>query len=95
MSYLRAFPFDKLKIDRSFVSDLSERPDCAAIIKAVATLAESLDMTTVAEGVETHDHLVRVHLAGCTAVQGYLFSKPVPAEELELVIETCTARLAA
>jgi diguanylate cyclase (GGDEF)-like protein len=95
LSYLRAFPFDKLKIDRSFVSDLSERPDCAAIIKAVATLAESLDMTTVAEGVETHDHLVRVHLAGCTAVQGYLFSKPVPAEELSLVIETCVAKLAA
>ncbi len=95
LSYLRAFPFDKLKIDRSFVSDLSERPDCAAIIKAVATLAASLDMTTVAEGVETHDHLVRVHLAGCTAVQGYLFSRPVPAHALAHVIETCSAKLAA
>ncbi len=95
LSYLRAFPFDKLKIDRSFVQDLSERPECAAIVKAVATLAESLNMTTVAEGVETHDHLVRVHLAGCTAVQGYLFSKPVPLEELAQVFQTCAAKLAA
>jgi diguanylate cyclase (GGDEF)-like protein len=95
LSYLRAFPFDKLKIDRSFVQDLTERPECAAIVKAVATLAESLNMTTVAEGVETHDHLVRVHLAGCTAVQGYLFSRPVPAAELSEVFKTCSAKLAA
>jgi EAL domain-containing protein (putative c-di-GMP-specific phosphodiesterase class I) len=95
LSYLRAFPFDKLKIDRSFVQDLSERPECAAIVKAVATLAESLNMTTVAEGVETHDHLVRVHLAGCTAVQGYLFSRPVPASELDGVILSCVEKLAA
>ena len=95
LSYLRAFPFDKLKIDRSFVRDLSDREDCLAIVKAVATLAESLNMTTVAEGVETHDHLMRVHLAGCTAVQGYLFSRPVPAHELSQVFDVCTRQLAA
>ena len=95
LSYLRAFPFDKLKIDRSFVRDMSDREDCVAIVKAVAALAASLDMTTVAEGVETHDHLVRVHLAGCTAVQGYLFSRPVPAEQLSEVFRNCTNMLAA
>ena len=95
LSYLRAFPFDKIKIDRSFVRDMSDRDDCVAIVKAVAALAASLDMTTVAEGVETHDHLVRVHLAGCTAVQGYLFSRPVPAAALAEVFGSCAELLAA
>jgi diguanylate cyclase (GGDEF)-like protein len=95
LSYLRAFPFNKLKIDRSFVRDLPDRPDCAAIVTAVATLAESLQMTTVAEGVETHDQLMRVHRAGCTAVQGYLFSRPVAADALAEVFELCAAKLAA
>ena len=95
LSYLRAFPFDKLKIDRSFVRDMSDREDCVAIVKAVAALAASLDMATVAEGVETHDHLVRVHLAGCTAVQGYLFSRPVPAAQLPDVFRGCASMLAA
>ena len=95
LSYLRAFPFDKLKIDRSFVRDLPDREDCVAIVKAVAMLASSLNMTTVAEGVETHDHLHRAHLAGCTAVQGYLFSRPVAAAELTAVFADCASKLAA
>ena len=82
LSYLRAFPFDQLKIDQSFVRDITNRNDCVAIVKAVAQLARTLDMTTVAEGVETADHLHRVHLAGCTAVQGYLFSRPVAESEI-------------
>jgi diguanylate cyclase (GGDEF)-like protein len=95
LSYLRAFPFDQLKIDQSFVRDISDRDDCVAIVKAVASLAKSLNMTTVAEGVETHDHLHRVNLAGCTAVQGYLFSKPVPAADVLDLFPAWRNRLAA
>jgi diguanylate cyclase (GGDEF)-like protein len=97
LSYLRSFPFSKLKIDRSFVRDLPDRSDCVAIVQAITSLARSLDMTTVAEGVETHDHLHKVRAAGCDQVQGYLFSKPVPAEALEAVFAECRqkARFAA
>ncbi len=87
LSNLRAFPFDQLKIDQSFVRDITNRDDCVAIVKAVASLAASLDMTTVAEGVETLDHLHRINLAGCTAAQGYLFSKPVPASDVPALFE--------
>ena len=92
LSYLRSFPFSKLKIDQSFVRDLPNRTECVAIVQAVTTLARSLSMTTVAEGVETNDHLQRVRAAGCDQVQGYLFSKPVPAEQLERVFEECHNR---
>ena len=82
LSYLRCFPFDKIKIDRSFVSELSERPDCLAIIRAVAGLGISLGIATTAEGVETREQLEQVRAEGCTEVQGYLFSAPRPASEL-------------
>jgi diguanylate cyclase (GGDEF)-like protein/PAS domain S-box-containing protein len=82
LSYLRAFPFDKIKIDRSFVRDLAERPDCVAIVRAVAGLGASLGIATTAEGVETHDQLRRLREEGCTEVQGYLLSPPRPAGEL-------------
>lgn len=82
LSYLRSFPFDKIKIDRSFVKDLSVRPDGDAIIRAIAGLGKSLGMTTVAEGVETHDQMQRIRAEGCTDVQGYLISKPVPVDQL-------------
>ena len=83
LSYLRAFPFDKLKIDQSFVRDISNRDDCVAIVKAVAGLAASLDMPTVAEGVETHDHLHRVNLAGCTAGTGLsVLAGPCPTADV-------------
>jgi len=59
LSYLRCFPFDKIKIDRSFVSELSERPDCVAIIRAVAGLGQSLGIATTAEGIETPEQLER------------------------------------
>ncbi|AWN47444.1 hypothetical protein DK419_14890 [Methylobacterium terrae] len=80
LGYLRAFPFDKIKIDRSFVADLSVRPDALAIVRAVTTLADSLGMTTTAEGVETEEQLAHLRAAGCTEVQGYLISRPVPAD---------------
>ena len=94
LSHLRSFPFDKIKIDQSFVRDLPQRKNCEAIVGAVAKLASYLEMTTVAEGVETEDHLARVEAAGCDSVQGYLFSRPVAAEDLVGVVAEINARLA-
>jgi predicted signal transduction protein with EAL and GGDEF domain len=82
LSYLRSFPFDKIKIDRSFVRDLAERPDCVAIIRAVAGLGASLGISTTAEGVETREQLDRLRAEGCTEAQGYLFSPPCPGAEV-------------
>ncbi|TGD96127.1 putative bifunctional diguanylate cyclase/phosphodiesterase [Methylobacterium nonmethylotrophicum] len=79
LGYLRAFPFDKIKIDRAFVADLAVRPDALAIVRAVTTLADSLGMSTTAEGVETEEQLAHLRAAGCTEVQGYLISRPVAA----------------
>ena len=86
LSYLRSFPFDTIKIDRSFVRDLPERADCAAIIEAVASLARKLDMRSVAEGVETREQLAAVTSSGCDEVQGYFFNRPVPASEISKVL---------
>jgi diguanylate cyclase (GGDEF)-like protein len=94
LSHLRSFPFDKIKIDQTFVRDLPQMKNCEAIVGAVARLASSLDMTTVAEGVESEEHLSRVEAAGCDAVQGHLFSRPVPEERLVAVIAEIDARLA-
>ncbi|ACA16311.1 diguanylate cyclase/phosphodiesterase [Methylobacterium sp. 4-46] len=82
LSYLRAFPFDKIKIDRSFVRDMAQKPDGDAIIRAIAGLGRSLGMTTVAEGVETPEQMRRIRAEGCTDVQGYLVSRPIPADDL-------------
>ncbi len=87
LSYLRKFPFDKIKIDRSFIRDLSEEPDSIAIIRAVAGLGSSLGISTTAEGVETEAQLQRLREEGCTEVQGYLFSKPIPADEVQLLLQ--------
>jgi len=83
LSYLRLFPFDQIKIDRSFVSELSSNADCAAIVSAVASLGRSLHVDTVAEGVETEDQLVLARAAGCTHAQGFLFGRPCPVRELD------------
>ncbi len=82
LSYLRAFPCDKIKIDRSFISELSESADCMAIIKAITNLGSNLGIPTLAEGVETETQLAWLREAGCTEMQGYLFSRPVPASEI-------------
>jgi diguanylate cyclase (GGDEF)-like protein/PAS domain S-box-containing protein len=82
LSYLRRFPFDKIKLDRSFVSDMAGDPECAAIIRAIAGLAEGLHMTTTAEGVETQEQLERLRAEGYTEGQGYLFSRPLPVGDL-------------
>jgi EAL domain-containing protein (putative c-di-GMP-specific phosphodiesterase class I) len=82
LSYLRSFPFDKIKIDRCFISGLGDSSESDAIVQAVAGLAESLSMTTTAEGVETSEQLDHVRRLGCTDVQGFLYSPPVPARDL-------------
>jgi len=88
LSYLRAFPFDKIKIDRSFMRDLESRGDSLAIIKAVIGLGHSLGMSTTAEGVETQEQLDAVREQGCNEVQGFLFSPPLePADVRALLSE--------
>ena len=82
LNYLRAFPFDKIKIDRSFISELGESGDCMAIMQAITTLGWSLGIPTLAEGVETKKRLAWARAAGCTEMQGYLFSRPVAAREI-------------
>jgi len=82
LSYLRAFPFDKIKIDRSFMRDLESRGDSLAIIKAVIGLGHSLGMSTTAEGVETEEQLRAVREQGCNEVQGFLFSPPLEAVQV-------------
>jgi diguanylate cyclase (GGDEF)-like protein/PAS domain S-box-containing protein len=79
LSYLQKFPFDKIKIDRSFVSALETRTDADAIVRAVVGLGHSLGMTTCAEGVETVEQLVFLRSEGCDEVQGYYFVRPTPA----------------
>jgi diguanylate cyclase (GGDEF)-like protein/PAS domain S-box-containing protein len=82
LSYLRSFPFDKIKIDRSFIQDLSKGTEPAAIVQAVANLAKCLNMASTAEGVETEQQLEMLQAIGCTEMQGYLFSKARPANEI-------------
>jgi diguanylate cyclase (GGDEF)-like protein len=87
LSGLRSFPFDKIKLDRSFVRDALVRPDCAAIVRTVADLGRSLGMTTTAEGVETIEQLENVRRHGFTEAQGFLFSSAVPAWRARQMIE--------
>ncbi len=79
LNYLRSFPFDKIKIDRCFVTDLDDNPECQAIVEAVTALATNLGMQTTAEGVEGEDQLQRLKNHGCTEAQGFLFSRPEAA----------------
>ncbi|WP_304217665.1 bifunctional diguanylate cyclase/phosphodiesterase [Phenylobacterium aquaticum] len=81
LGYLRTFPFDKIKIDKSFVEGATHRPDCIAIIRAIIALADSLGMVTTAEGVETQAQLDAIQAMGCRQVQGFLLSHPVPLAE--------------
>jgi len=82
LSHLRGFPFDKIKIDRSFIHDLSNHDESVAIVRAVTGLASSLHMITTAEGVETQPQLDTIRALGCTEMQGYLCSRPVPAKDV-------------
>ncbi|RBW49419.1 diguanylate cyclase [Marinobacter sp. F3R11] len=83
LAYLRDFPVDFLKIDRSFIRDITERHDDAVITRAIINLAHNLGLHVIAEGVETPAQLAFLKSQGCDLVQGYLISRPVPAAELE------------
>src|ERR671939_778286 len=85
LSYLHRFPIDTLKIDRSFVTQMTDNAENAEIVRTIVTLARSLDMDVVAEGVETREQLRQLSSLGCDYGQGYLFSKAVAAgQALEL-----------
>ncbi|HJU31408.1 MAG TPA: PAS-domain containing protein [Hyphomicrobiaceae bacterium] len=86
LSYLQSFPFDKIKIDRSFVTDIADGVGSLNIVRAVAAMANGLGMITTAEGVETRQQLDTIRAEGCTEMQGYLFSKPLPLRELEALL---------
>ena len=82
LSYLQSFPFDKIKIDQSFIRDLDTAPNSGLIIRSVINLGKSLGMCTTAEGIETQAQLERLRQEGCDQAQGYLFSRPVPSLEI-------------
>jgi diguanylate cyclase (GGDEF)-like protein len=98
LSYLQAFPFDKIKIDRAFIINLGRNPQSAAIVRAVIDLGHGLEMSIIAEGVETIDQLAFLAREGCDGVQGYLLGKPLPigkyaglvgrVEAMELALKT-------
>jgi len=83
LSYLQSFPFDKLKIDRSFIQNLLTRDGAIAIVHAITELANTLGMETTAEGVEETAQLMELRAHGCSSVQGYLFAEPMAPEEVE------------
>ena len=86
LSYLQAFPFDKIKIDRAFVINLGRNPQSAAIVRAVIDLGHGMEMSLVAEGVETTEQLGFLASEGCDAVQGYLIGKPMPITQYAALI---------
>jgi diguanylate cyclase (GGDEF)-like protein/PAS domain S-box-containing protein len=95
LSYLKRFPFDKIKIDRCFVSDIAEIDGSSAIVQAVVNIAAARNMTTTAEGVETLEQKERLRTLGCTEMQGYLFSAAKPGPEVRQLFSTHRAPAAA
>src|SRR5271169_1396642 len=86
LNYLQKFPFDRLKIDRSFVASLGTTGNSGAIIQAIVTLGHAPGMKVLAEGVETNEQRVLLRLAGCDEMQGYLFAKACPAESIDKIL---------
>jgi len=91
LGYLSRFTLDRLKIDQGFVSNITTDPRSAAIAKATIALAQSLGMTVIAEGVETEGQLGYLRRLGCDEIQGYLFSRPVPADEMALLLNKASS----
>lgn len=87
LSYLRRFPIDIIKIDQAFIRDLSKSSGNASLTKAIIAMAHSLNMKTIAEGVETKEQLIFLNANRCDAIQGYYFSRPVPANEMSSLLE--------
>ncbi len=83
LSYLKRLPVNKLKIDRSFVRDISEQEDSCSLVKGIVLLAHNLGLDVIAEGVETEEQAAYLRTCGCEEVQGYLYSRPVPKGVIE------------
>jgi predicted signal transduction protein with EAL and GGDEF domain len=94
LTYLQRLPFDKLKIDRGFVAALEHSANTGVIIQAIVALGRALGMSVLIEGVETEEQRVLLRLAGCTEMQGFLFARPAPREEIDrlLSIEDTSSR---
>jgi diguanylate cyclase (GGDEF)-like protein len=92
LGYLRHFRFDKIKIDQSFIRDLMKNPDNLAIVKAITSLGISLGIATTAEGVETEEQVRCLNLEGCTEVQGYIYSRPVLAQDIDSLLDDMSLR---
>jgi len=86
LSYLQRFPFDKIKIDRSFIRDIAGPGASSSIVQAVVNIAAASDMTTTAEGVETEQQRNLLYILGCTEMQGYLFSPAIPAADVRRLL---------
>ncbi|MDA8412640.1 MAG: EAL domain-containing protein, partial [Desulfobacteraceae bacterium] len=93
LNYLRLIPISTIKIDQSFVRDLSDEHRSSAIVQAIADIARSFDLHLVAEGVETNYQMKTLHHLGCNEMQGYLFSRPVPADEAERLLNNACDRV--
>jgi EAL domain-containing protein (putative c-di-GMP-specific phosphodiesterase class I) len=93
LNYLRSFPFDKIKIDQTFVRDMAKGRDSVAIIKCIIDLGRALHIDVVAEGVETEEQLEMLISEGCTEMQGYYFSKPAPIENFEKILTERNGRI--
>ena len=92
LNYLQKFPFDRLKIDRSFVASLGTTGNAGAIVQSIVTLGHALGMKVLAEGVETNEQRVLLRLAGCDEMQGFLFAKPCPADNIDRILSRSVAR---
>ncbi len=86
LSYLKRFPVDRLKIDQSFIRDITTDPDDATIVSAITVMAHRLNLTVIAEGVEREEQLEFLRHCSCDAMQGYLFSKPLPETEMQALL---------